>query len=407
VNGERPSGISTELQQRGDEDRDRYMIEGAGSLDESFWKGRDMSSQTESNSLLALLGIQKPIIQAPMAGVSTPALAAAVSNAGGLGSLGVGAMNADAARKVIRDTRALTDKPFHINVFCHRPAIADEAVEREWLRWLAPHFSRFGAKPPEKLGEIYTSFIEDDAMLKVFLEEKPAVVSFHFGLPSKEAIAALKDAGIRLLASATNLKEAAVVAEAGVDAIVAQGIEAGGHRGMFDPEALDEGLGTFALTRLLACNARLPVIAAGGIMDGAGIAAALALGAQAAQLGTAFVACPETSIDEGYRRALLGDAASHTILTPAISGRLARSMVNGFTELGLVADRPRTPDYPIAYDAGKALHAAAKAKGDFGYGAQWAGQAAALARSMPAAELIAVLESEFRDCVKRLQQTGA
>ncbi|SAL36160.1 2-nitropropane dioxygenase [Caballeronia choica] len=366
-----------------------------------------MSSQTESNSLLALLGIQKPIIQAPMAGVSTPALAAAVSNAGGLGSLGVGAMNADAARKVIRDTRALTDKPFHINVFCHSPAIADEAVEREWLRWLAPHFSKFGAKPPEKLGEIYTSFLEDDAMLKVFLAEKPAVVSFHFGLPSKEAIAALKDAGIRLLASATNLKEAAVVAEAGVDAIVAQGIEAGGHRGMFDPEALDEGLGTFALTRLLACNARLPVIAAGGIMDGAGIAAALALGAQAAQLGTAFVACPETSIDEGYRRALLGDAASHTILTPAISGRLARSMVNGFTELGLVADRPRTPDYPIAYDAGKALHAAAKAKGDFGYGAQWAGQAAALARSMPAAELIAVLESELRDCVKRLQQIGA
>jgi nitronate monooxygenase len=383
------------------------MIERAGLLDESFWKGRDMSSQTESTSLLALLGIQKPIIQAPMAGVSTPALAAAVSNAGGLGSLGVGAMNADAARKVIRDTRALTDKPFNMNVFCHRPAIADEAVEREWLRWLTPHFSKFGAKPPEKLGEIYTSFLEDDAMLKVFLEEKPAVVSFHFGLPSREVIAALKDAGIKLLASATNLKEAAVLAEAGVDAIVAQGIEAGGHRGMFDPETLDEGLGTFALTRLIARNSRLPVIATGGIMDGAGIAAALALGAQAAQLGTAFVACPETSIDEGYRRALLGEAASHTILTSAISGRLARSMVNRFTELGLVADRPRTPDYPIVYDAGKALHAAAKAKGDFGYGAQWAGQAAALARSMPAAELVAVLESELRDCVKRLQQVGA
>jgi nitronate monooxygenase len=391
----------------GERRADRYMIEGAGLLDESLWKGRDMSSQTESNSLLALLGIEKPIIQAPMAGVSTPALAAAVSNAGGLGSLGVGAMNADAARKVIRDTRALTDKPFNINVFCHRPATADEAVEREWLRWLTPHFSKFGAKPPEKLSEIYTSFLEDDAMLKVFLEEKPAVVSFHFGLPSQEVIAALKDAGIRLLASATSLNEAAVVVEAGVDAIVAQGIEAGGHRGVFDPEALDEGLGTFALTRLIARNARLPVIATGGIMDGAGIAAALALGAQAAQLGTAFVACPETSIDEGYRRALLGDAASHTILTPAISGRLARSMVNRFTELGLLADRPGTPDYPVAYDAGKALHAAAKAKGEFGYGAQWAGQAAALARSMPAAELVAVLESELRDCVKRLQQTGA
>jgi nitronate monooxygenase len=365
-----------------------------------------MSSRTEGNSLLALLGIQKPIIQAPMAGVSTPALAAAVSNAGGLGSLGVGAMNAEAARKVIRDTKALTDKPFNINVFCHSPATADPAVEREWLNWLAPQFSRFGAKPPEKLTEIYTSFVEDDAMVNVFLEEKPAVVSFHFGLPSKEVIAALRGAGIRLLASATNPKEAEEVTQAGVDAIVAQGIEAGGHRGVFDPQAFDDGLGTFALTRLIVRNSTLPVIASGGIMDGAGIAAALALGAQAAQLGTAFVACPETSIDEGYRRALSGDAAQHTILTSAISGRLARSMVNRFTELGLAADLPKTPQYPVAYDAGKALHAAAKATGEFGYGAQWAGQAAALARALPAAELVAKLDSELRDSISRLQRYG-
>lgn len=363
-----------------------------------------MSSRIEGSSLLALLGIEKPIIQAPMAGVNTPALAAAVSNAGGLGSLGVGAMNAEAARKTIRDTQALTGKPFNINVFCHRPATANETIEREWLTWLAPYFARFGATPPGKLGEIYTSFVEDEAMLKVFLEEKPAIVSFHFGLPSKEVIAALRGAGIKLLASATNLDEAEAVTQAGVDAIVAQGIEAGGHRGTFDPAAQDDGLGTFALTRLLVRNVDLPVIAAGGIMDGAGIAAALALGAQAAQLGTAFVACPETSIDEGYRRALLGDAARHTIMTSAISGRLARSMVNRFTELGLLADAPTTPDYPIAYDAGKALHAAAKATGEFGYGAQWSGQAAGLARSMPASELVAVLDSELRDCVRGLQR---
>ncbi|CAB3762155.1 NAD(P)H-dependent flavin oxidoreductase [Paraburkholderia humisilvae] len=365
-----------------------------------------MNTRAKDQSLLQMLSISKPIIQAPMAGVSTPALAAAVSNAGGLGSLGVGAMKAEAARKTIRDTRALTDKPFNINVFTHAPAVADAAVEKAWLNWLAPLFASYGASAPEKLSEIYTSFVEDQAMLDVFLEEKPAVVSFHFGLPSQKIIDALQNAGITLFASATNLNEAAAAVDAGVDALVAQGIEAGGHRGMFDPDVFDEGIGTFALTRLLVEKFELPVIAAGGIMDGAGIAAALALGAQAAQLGTAFVACPETSIDEGYRAALLSDGAQHTILTSAISGRPARAMMNRFAELGREANLPPTPQYPIAYDAGKALHAAAKAKGEFGYGAQWAGQAAALARSLPAAELVAALDAELREAVRRLQQYG-
>jgi nitronate monooxygenase len=366
-----------------------------------------MINQSDNRALLCLLGIEKPIIQAPMAGVSTPVLAATVSNAGGLGSLGVGAMNAEGARKVIKETRALTGKPFNINVFCHSPAAADETVERQWLNWLAPQFEKFGATPPASLSEIYRSFLADPAMLEVFLEEKPAVVSFHFGLPPSEVIADLKKAGIKLLASATNLNEAALVAAANVDAIVAQGIEAGGHRGVFDTDALDDQLGTFALTRLLVKEFQLPVIAAGGIMDGAGIAAALALGAQAAQLGTAFVACPETSIDEGYRRAILGESARHTTFTAAISGRVARSMVNRFTELGSDVHSPRPPDYPVAYDAGKALHAAAKAKGEFGYGAQWAGQAAALTRSLPAAQLFAQLESELKESVRHLQQFGS
>ena len=363
-----------------------------------------MTRPTDSRALLRLLGIEKPIIQAPMAGVSTPALAAAVSNAGGLGSLGVGAMNAEAARKVIRETRALTSKPFNINVFCHQPAHADHAVEQTWLNWLAPEFARYGAKPPATLTEIYTTFIADPAMLAVFIEEKPAVVSFHFGLPSADVIAELKRAGILLLASATNLEEADKLAAAGVDAIVAQGIEAGGHRGIFNPDATDDRLGTFALTRLLVTHCDLPVIAAGGIMDGAGIAATLALGAQAAQLGTAFVACPETSIDEGYRRAILGDPARRTTFTAAISGRLARSMVNRFTELGDDASAPKPAAYPIAYDAGKALHAAAKAQGEFGYGAQWAGQAAALARALPAAELMSLLERELEESIAQMRQ---
>jgi nitronate monooxygenase len=375
--------------------------------DPTLIKRRTMKTRIQDTPLLQLLGIEKPIIQAPMAGVSTPALAAAVSNAGGLGSLGVGAMNAEGARKVIRETRALTGKPFNINVFCHEPAVLDEAVEREWLTWLKPLFDRFGVAAPAALSEIYTSFKSDEAMLNVFLEERPPIVSFHFGLPSQRVISSLKAAGIRLFASATNLAEAAQVAASGVDAIVAQGVEAGGHRGTFDLQEADDGLGTFALTRLLVRNVDLPVIAAGGIMDGAGIAAALALGAQAAQLGTAFVACLETSIDEGFRRALLSDAARHTMLTSAISGRPARSLVNRFTELGRSVGAPRTPAYPVAYDAGKALHAAAKAHGEFGYGAQWAGQAALLARQLPAADLMKQLEAEFDECVKSLRSFAA
>ncbi|TCW87383.1 nitronate monooxygenase [Burkholderia sp. SRS-46] len=361
-----------------------------------------MSTQPDNQTLLRKLGIRVPIVQAPMAGVSTPALAAAVSNAGGLGSLGVGATNADGARKMIRDTRALTDRPFNINVFCHRPATADAAVERAWLDWLAPVFAQYGATPPATLSEIYTSFVADRAMQQMLADERPAVVSFHFGLPSANVIAALKRAGITLLASATNLDEARQIAAAGIDAVVAQGIEAGGHRGVFDPDAADARLGTFALTRLLASDGPLPVIAAGGIMDGAGIAAALALGAQAAQLGTAFVACPETAIDDGYRRAILGEGAARTTFTTAISGRIARGIANRLTALGTAPDAPRTPAYPIAYDAGKALHAAAKAQGEFGYGAQWAGQAAPLVRALPAAELFARLERELHDSIGQL-----
>jgi len=355
-----------------------------------------------NNVLLGKLGIAKPIIQAPMAGVSTPAMAAAVSNAGGLGSLGVGATNAEGARKMIRDTRALTSRPFNVNLFCHAPAVADAVREARWLEWLAPQFARFGAVPPKALREIYTSFVDDPAMLAMLLEERPAVVSFHFGLPPAAAIAALQRAGIILLGTATHPHEARLIAEAGVDAIVAQGIEGGGHRGVFDPAAVDDGLGTFALTRLLVRATDLPVIAAGGIMDGAGIAATLALGAQAAQLGTAFVGSAESAIDEGYRRALLNNAEPRTALTSAISGRKARSLLNRFTALDGDAGQPRSPDYPIAYDAGKALHAAAKAKGEFGYGAQWAGQAAALARAMPAAELVAVLDAELNAALRRL-----
>ncbi len=255
-------------------------------------------------------------------------------------------------------------------------------------------------EPPSNLREIYKSFAADDAMFEMLLLERPAVVSFHFGLPSAAKIAALRSAGIILLASATSLEEARAVAAAGVDAVVAQGIEAGGHRGVFDPTAPDEQLGTLALTRLFVKNLGIPVVAAGGIMDGAGVAAVLALGAVAAQMGTAFIACPETDADAAYRAALLDKTSVRTTLTTAISGRPARCIVNKFTALGASATAGEIAPYPMAYDAGKALNAAAKARGDGGYGAQWAGQGAALARSMPAAQLMSTLQAELgRACL--------
>jgi nitronate monooxygenase len=348
---------------------------------------------------LRCVGIDLPIIQAPMAGVSTPEMAAAVSNAGGLGSIGVGSIDAEATRQMIAAVRAKTARPFNVNVFCHQPAATDSTREAAWLARLEPEFARYGAKQPRRLTEIYQSFLTDDAKLAVILAERPAVVSFHFGLPARERIEALRAAGIVLLATATNPEEGKAIAEAGIDAVVAQGYEAGGHRGVFDPGAPDGQLGTMALTRLLVKKLDVPVIAAGGIMDGAGVASALALGAEAGQMGTAFIACPESTADAGYRAALLGFPAEHTVMTSAISGRPARCLANRFTALGSAVERGVVPSYPIAYDAGKALHAAAKAKGEFGYGAQWAGQGAPLSRALPAAELVMQLRTEMEQAL--------
>ncbi|MCY1289073.1 Nitronate monooxygenase [compost metagenome] len=344
------------------------------------------------NDLCRLLGISHPLIQAPMAGVSTPQLAAAVSNAGGLGSLGIGASTVEQVRTLIAETRALTAKPFNLNLFCHRPAQPDAAREAAWLAHLGPLFDEFGAQPPATLREPYPSFLADPAMLELLLDERPAVVSFHFGLPPAATLAALKQAGCVLMASATNLDEAAQIERAGIDLLIAQGVEAGGHRGLFDPAQGDAGIGTLALTRLCVERTSLPVIAAGGIMDGAGIAAALALGAGAAQLGTAFILCPESAANAAYRAALQSSMARHT----AISGRPARGLVNRMHREVDVPGAPPLPDYPIAYDAGKALHAAASAQGSHDFAAHWAGQGAPLARALPAAELVQRLVEEYQ-----------
>ncbi|MGY2186796.1 Nitronate monooxygenase [compost metagenome] len=346
-----------------------------------------------SNPLLSLLNIELPILQSPMVGVSTPRLAAAVSNAGGLGAIGIGASNVEQARAMLRETATLTDKPFNVNLFCHEPAVPDAERETQWLNFLAPFFAEFDTPAPTALREIYTSFVEDTDMLHMLLEEKPAVVSFHFGLPPQPAIDALKDAGIVLLCSVTNLAEAQAAEHAGVHALVAQGYEAGGHRGVFDPQQ-DSEMGTFALVRVLTEACGLPVIAAGGIMDGAGINAVMQLGASAAQLGTAFILCPESSANNAYREALKGPRAHQTQVTSVISGRPARGMVNrNFTSLE--ANAPTLPDYPIAYDANKALNVAATGKANTDFAVQWAGQGAPLVREMPAAALVKLLAAEM------------
>lgn len=345
--------------------------------------------------MLDKLHVPLPIIQAPMAGVSTPALAAEVSNAGGIGSLGVGATDAVGARKMIDETRARTEGAFNVNVFVHEAPTEDSTRNAAWKEQMRPVFTQFGAEPPERLRVIYKSFADDPDMLAMLLEARPPVVSFHFGLPSADAINALKSAGIMLWATATNVDEARRIERAGIDAVVAQGIEAGGHRGNFDPSAPDEALGTLSLTRLLVKNLGLPVIAAGGIMDGAGIRAALALGAEAAQLGTAFVACTESNASDAHRAALTGPGSFHTRMTNIISGRPARALANRFTELEGSLSGQLPPDYPIAYDIGKAMHAAAMAQGESGFGAHWAGQGAPLARPLPAADLVAALAREI------------
>jgi len=330
-----------------------------------------------------------------MAGTSTPQLAAAVSNAGGLGSLGIGANSTDHARQAIQETRRLTDRPFNVNVFCHEPAPYDAAHNIEWIRYLDPLFLEVGAAVPTQLEEIYQSFLHSEDTFDMLLQERPAVVSFHFGIPSATCVNELRQAGIKTMATATNQHEATLIEQCGIEAIVAQGIEAGGHRGMFDPFADDEALSTSVLVRLLSQRTRLPIIAAGGIMDGKGVKAALDLGAVAAQLGTAFILCPESAASASYRKNLKSKRAHSTMLTSVISGRPARGMVNRLIQYGEAALAPAPAAYPYAYDAAKQLNTAAAQQNNHEFAAQWAGQGAPLARELSATELMATLIHEL------------
>lgn len=348
------------------------------------------------NRLCRALQINFPLIQAPMAGVSTPELAAAVSNAGALGSVSVGASNPAQASAMLTRLRELTTAPFNVNLFCHTPPARNAECENSWIDRFRPLFAQYGAQPPASLTEIYPTFNADSPMLDVVLDAMPAAVSFHFGLPEQRVLDRLKSRGIATLASATSVEEARLIAQAGVDFIVAQGIEAGGHRGMFDPEKADAQMSTLALVQAILSDSDHPVIAAGGIMDGKSIAAMLKLGVTGVQMGTAFILCPESAANAAWRAALKSDAAAHTELTAAISGRPARCIRNAFCDVTRGISAKAIPAYPLTYALGKALNAAAAAQGEHGFGAQWAGQGAMLARELPAGQLVQTLKAEYQ-----------
>ena len=258
-------------------------------------------------SILELLEIKHPIFLAPMAGVSTPELAAEVSNQGAFGSLGLGANTPETAKAEILKTQTLTDKPFQVNFFCHQPERLDQQKAQQWIEYIRPQFAKFGAEPPSELRCIYPSFLDNDDFLNVVLETRPKAVSFHFGIPHPRQIQALKDAGIVTLVSATNLIEAQQIEAAGIDIIIAQGIEAGGHRGIFN-QTFDAAIKTSDLVQLISTHCKLPVVAAGGIMNGVQARNMLKLGASAVQLGTAFVQCKSSNASAAYRQALFSQS---------------------------------------------------------------------------------------------------
>jgi nitronate monooxygenase len=343
------------------------------------------------NALTEMLGIEHAIVQAPMASVTTPALAAAVSEAGGLGSLGCANLGSEELRAQIRAVRAATSRPFNVNFFCHLEPASDPERERRMRARLAPFYRELGLTPPEGVQAQPRSF--HAGQLEILLDERPPVVSFHFGLPAEEHVRALREAGSAVICSATTVEEAKWLETQGVDAIIAQGYEAGGHRGTFLTPFAAAQIGTLALVPQVRSAVRRPVLAAGSIMDGRGIAAAFMLGASGVQLGTAFLLCPEAATSGPYRRTLQSPAARHTRVTRVFSGRPARAIVNRFAE-SLADVEEEALAFPLQLALTRPLQQAGAAIGSGDVLAMWAGQGAPLARAMPAGDLVSLLVHE-------------
>jgi nitronate monooxygenase len=354
--------------------------------------------------LCDLLRIEHPIIQAPMAGSATPELAAAVANAGGLGSLGCANMAAEEVREATGRVRARTNRPFNLNFFVHPPPATAPAVAARTIELLRPYYAAIGAPPPATLPDLPGGF--EASTLDLLLDLRPPVVSFHFGVPDTAAIAALKAADIVLLGSATTVAEARRLEAAGIDAVIAQGYEAGGHRGSHRPTRAADGIGLMALVPQIADAIELPIIAAGGIGDGRGIAAALALGAAGVQLGTAFLSCPEADTNAVRRAAIAAATDEDTMVTEAVSGRAARGRRSRYAE-AMARSSEALPDFPQLYALTMPLVAAHKDDPDGEVGFHLYGQAAALNRELPAADLVARLVAETAAVLKRLAHPPA
>ena len=344
------------------------------------------------------LGIRLPIIQAPMPSAATPELVAAVSQAGALGSFGSAYTQPETMQREAAAVRARTHLPFNVNLFVSKqPDVVDAAAQRGALDAVAGYFQEFGLPPPEPVRSPYAPDL--DAQIRTVEEIRPAVFTFHLGSLPQERVRRIQALGVKVGGSANCIAEARNLEALGVDFIVAQGAEAGGHRGSYLSNPYDSMTGTLALVRMIVRNVKTPVVAAGGIMDGAGIAAALALGAQAAWLGTAFIPCPESGAPRVHKERILAALEDDTQVTEKFSGKPARGLANRF--MREMREAPQLP-FPAQNTLTGKLRAASAKAGNPDFVALWSGQAAALSRALPAAELVATLEAETLECLDRL-----
>ena len=350
--------------------------------------------------LMDLFKIEHPIVLAPMAGAVDANLVIEVCKAGGLGSLPVATINEQQMRDEIAKIRRATQKPLNVNFFCHQPPKLNNAREARWRDRLKPYYQELGIDPAAPVpSSNRTPF---DAALCTAIEElRPEVVSFHFGLPDPALLKRVKNAGCLVMSSATTAEEARWLEDRGVDAVIAQGNEAGGHRGIFLSDDLSTQVGTFALVPQVVDAVKLPVIAAGAITDARGIAAAFALGAAGVQVGTAYMFCPESTISAPHRAALKSSRSDNTALTNIMTGRPARGIVNRLMrEIGPINDV--APEFPLAGGALAPLRAKAEAQGSGDFSPMWSGQSAALGCEMPAQELTAKLVGEAQALLRRM-----
>ncbi len=344
-------------------------------------------------SLTSLLGTELPLIQAPMAGSQGAALALAVCEAGGLGSLPGAMLSPEALERELSTLCAGTQRPWNLNFFCHTPPLPDAARDAAWRTALAPFYAEAGldtAAVPSGPGRVPFSHETADVLERF----RPPVMSFHFGLPAPDLLARVNSWGSVVLSSATTVQEAHRLQAHGAHAVIAQGLEAGGHRGMFLSEDLTTQLGTLALLPQIVAAVDVPVIAAGGIADAAGVRAALALGAAGVQVGTAYLCCTEATTSAVHRAALMSEAAAHTALTRLFSGRPARGIVNRvMRELGPLS--PAAPAFPLATAAMAPLRTHWEAQGSGDFSPLWAGQNSSGCRAVSAAELTRALAQGF------------